>query len=476
MATQGVTTHIFKAMEITNKMMHNAPMMTLTCIMKRACFFSFGRVIIMALNIVLFEPEIPANTGNIGRTCVATNTRLHLIEPLGFRLNEKNLKRAGMDYWKDLDSPELIWAKYFVVTEDIDKAQLYYTLEYYNGWTSMQPTQALMIDYEMNNGKKFFEPGSGYDPKKPFANRDPRFYDSIETPFSIFGTTEDGTYNEYELQMYYLYKNVTIADFEKGKAAPDHTSITKDLVNEATHAGLGCHKWYDPLKPITDKQTITPFYPWFRLGEFYLNYAEAAYMCGKEDICREYINKVRRRAGMPDVTESGESLWDRVVNERRIELAFEFTRYFDVRRWMVADFYENIPVAGMRTMRLENNGNVETIYRMARVYDESKNNTKYYWNTSSEHANYVEANFGRDLNTVVTYKWLGKEYTVDYGDCALTITPTQKYFPADGRNYLMPIPQDEITKSKGSLVQNPHYDEAIPTAKVDIKFPTFEVK
>ena len=55
------------------------------------------------LNIVLFEPEIPANTGNIGRTCVATNTKLHLIEPLGFRLDEKALKRAGMDYWKDLD-------------------------------------------------------------------------------------------------------------------------------------------------------------------------------------------------------------------------------------------------------------------------------------------------------------------------------------------------------------------------------------
>ena len=55
------------------------------------------------LNIVLFEPEIPANTGNIGRTCVATGTRLHLIEPLGFRLTEKNLKRAGMDYWSDLD-------------------------------------------------------------------------------------------------------------------------------------------------------------------------------------------------------------------------------------------------------------------------------------------------------------------------------------------------------------------------------------
>lgn len=55
------------------------------------------------LNIVLHEPEIPANTGNIGRTCVAAGARLHLIEPLGFRLDEKSLKRAGMDYWKDLD-------------------------------------------------------------------------------------------------------------------------------------------------------------------------------------------------------------------------------------------------------------------------------------------------------------------------------------------------------------------------------------
>ena len=55
------------------------------------------------INIVVHEPEIPANTGNIGRTCVAAGARLHLIEPLGFRLDEKSLKRAGMDYWNDLD-------------------------------------------------------------------------------------------------------------------------------------------------------------------------------------------------------------------------------------------------------------------------------------------------------------------------------------------------------------------------------------
>ena len=55
------------------------------------------------MNIVLYEPEMPANTGNIGRTCVATNTKLHLIEPLGFKLSEKHLVRAGLDYWDKLD-------------------------------------------------------------------------------------------------------------------------------------------------------------------------------------------------------------------------------------------------------------------------------------------------------------------------------------------------------------------------------------
>jgi len=57
----------------------------------------------MNLNIVLFQPEIPQNTGNIGRTCVLTNCKLHLIKPLGFSLEEKEIKRAGLDYWPLLD-------------------------------------------------------------------------------------------------------------------------------------------------------------------------------------------------------------------------------------------------------------------------------------------------------------------------------------------------------------------------------------
>ena len=56
----------------------------------------------MNFNIVLYQPEIPQNTGNIARTCVLTDCKLHLIKPLGFELDEKHLRRAGLDYWKDL--------------------------------------------------------------------------------------------------------------------------------------------------------------------------------------------------------------------------------------------------------------------------------------------------------------------------------------------------------------------------------------
>ncbi len=76
------------------------------------------------LNIVLHEPEIPQNAGNIGRTCAAIGARLHLIEPLGFLLNEKSVKRAGMDYWDDLDV-----STYVNYTEFLEKnpnAKIYY--------------------------------------------------------------------------------------------------------------------------------------------------------------------------------------------------------------------------------------------------------------------------------------------------------------------------------------------------------------
>lgn len=91
------------------------------------------------LNIVLYEPEIPANTGNIGRTCCATGTRLHLIGPLGFSLSEKALKRAGMDYWKDLDVT--VYDDYKDFQEKNPNAKIYYA-------TTKAPNVYSQVNYE----------------------------------------------------------------------------------------------------------------------------------------------------------------------------------------------------------------------------------------------------------------------------------------------------------------------------------------
>ena len=70
------------------------------------------------IHVVLFQPEIPQNTGNVGRMCALTRSRLHLIHPLGFVINDRNLRRAGMDYWKSLDVREHADWPSFLACED----------------------------------------------------------------------------------------------------------------------------------------------------------------------------------------------------------------------------------------------------------------------------------------------------------------------------------------------------------------------
>lgn len=91
------------------------------------------------MNIVLFEPEIALNTGNIGRTCTATDTKLHLIEPLGFKLNEKAIKRAGMDYWDKLDVT--VYCDYQDFLERNPGANIYYA-------TTKAPNVYTEVSYE----------------------------------------------------------------------------------------------------------------------------------------------------------------------------------------------------------------------------------------------------------------------------------------------------------------------------------------
>jgi tRNA (cytidine/uridine-2'-O-)-methyltransferase len=95
----------------------------------------------MNLNIVLFQPEIPQNTGNIARTCVLTNSKLHLIKPLGFSLDEKHLKRAGLDYWQYLDLE--IHESYEAMREKYKDSTFYF---------STTKAKNIYSDVEMNSG------------------------------------------------------------------------------------------------------------------------------------------------------------------------------------------------------------------------------------------------------------------------------------------------------------------------------------
>lgn len=418
-----------------------------------------ARVTLLAASKLFNDPENPEGSifrgkydyeGKWDRAYKACKAMVERAEANGYALDDKY-----SEIWTDENSPELIWCKHFVATETDNKAQLFYPMELYAGWTSMEPVQALMIDYEMKNGKKFFEEGSGFDPKKPFANRDPRFYYSIVTPFSKFTTTTVEGTKEHDVQLYLYREDKVGADVSLYTGTyPGDWAKTPDVWSMTTWSGLELNKWYDPSKPITGDQTTTTHYPWFRLAEFYLNLAECAYMVGgKEQECRDYINKVRTRKDvmMPEVTESGEALWDRVVNERRIEFAFEFLRYFDVRRWKTAEFYENVPLCGMRTLIQKNTttGQMDTVYRMARLAKDVAKTSNYYMMDATTD--------GLQGKTIQTYKWLGKTYEIDYGECIFhSMTSTAKIFDPT-KNYLEPIPTNEIVKAQGCIVQNPGY-------------------
>jgi tRNA (cytidine/uridine-2'-O-)-methyltransferase len=93
-------------------------------------------------NVVLVEPEIPPNTGNVGRLCLATGSQLHLVKPLGFSLDDKTLKRAGLDYWADVDvttweslealqAGQSAAAQYFYLTTKTDRP--YYQARFQKG-------------------------------------------------------------------------------------------------------------------------------------------------------------------------------------------------------------------------------------------------------------------------------------------------------------------------------------------------------
>jgi len=216
---------------------------------------------------------------------------------------------------------EVIWGRPQNI--DVDQEVTVERLLFPNGWLGFahsHPLQNLVDDFEMANGMKIDEPGSGYDPQNPYLNRDPRFYKTI---------LYDGA----------PFKERTIETFTPGgQDSPDGFESAWN----ASETGYYIRKFIDESQcgcTSNAAGSSSPTWIWFRYAEVLLNYAEAMFKLGDEATAREYVNKVRSRPGvnMPAITDGGEALWQRIMNERRIELVFEEHRFFDVRRWKIAE-------------------------------------------------------------------------------------------------------------------------------------------
>ena len=241
---------------------------------------------------------------------------------------------------------EYIFARTFTVTngQQVVMNNLPRRWGAYGGWwASNGPSQNLVDDYDMTNGEPPFirtgsgaqmtqtvNPASGYDPQHPYANRDPRFDATIIHDGTVYhgATFEMWTASDGKTWGYDSYK-------QSGDNPRGDYVLKKFMPDDGT--------------PLSWQTTYTNPWPHFRLAEIYLNYAEAKFELGDEATARQYLSMVRARVNMPAIPASvtGEALRQRIRNERRIELAFEAHRFFDIRRWKIAGDIENRPIRGM---------------------------------------------------------------------------------------------------------------------------------
>ncbi|WP_158860592.1 RagB/SusD family nutrient uptake outer membrane protein [Lunatibacter salilacus] len=206
----------------------------------------------------------------------------------------------------------------------------------YHNWGGNTPIGQLADDFEMADGTKFDwnNPNHAAD---PYGSRDPRFYATFlyegaqwrQRPANLRDSDPQGI--------------IQVGQWERYNAATNRVDIVNGLDTRqgpiedwnGTYTGYYLKKFIDPN---VDHQYFRQEVPWrvMRYTEVLLNYVEACIELGEESEARTYLNMIRERAGMPPVTDSGQDLKERYRNERRVELAYEDHRYFDVRRWMIA--------------------------------------------------------------------------------------------------------------------------------------------
>lgn len=232
------------------------------------------------------------------------------------------------------DTEEDIFIKYFTSNQQ----QLLGLVSGPNGWHNWgtnAPLSDMVDDYEMKDGTKF----SWTNPEHaaaPYKNREPRFYASILYEGAVWkkrpadveridpvGVIQVGTWQKW--------------DAASGTMKLSYGLDTRKSVIEDWNGGYPGYYLRKFQDPAVDAQYFYQTVPWrwIRYGEVLLNYAEACIELGQDDEAKLYLNQIRKRAGMPPITETGAALKQRYRHERRIELAFEEQRFFDVRRWVI---------------------------------------------------------------------------------------------------------------------------------------------
>ena len=287
----------------------------------------------------------------------------------------------------------------------------------YHSWTSSEPTQDLVDDYETLDGTGVAHKFDWTNPAMaaaPYKNRDPRFYASILYDGAPWKPrTTDGAGID-------PYGEIQFGTYQIGSAGSPTPYFGLDTRNgpmenwNGTRTGYAIRKFMDPNPAIVDNNmpSVVPS-PLLRYTEVVLNYVETCLALGQEGEARAWLNKIRFRSGMPAITDAGDALVQRYRNERNLELLFEEQRFYDTRRWMIAP----------QTL-----GNKVRIMKITGTLKAGKTVNTYRYNTDNYNYSYIV----QELDPGVENRsWNDKVY-----------------FP--------PIARDEMNKNN-KLIQNPGY-------------------
>lgn len=269
-----------------------------------------------------------------------TGYKLNLSSPASFddaKTNYISIAMGGGSKATFVDataSSELIFARYFVAGKDEggENVGLNNGPNGYHNWAGNTPVENLVSDYENIDGTKF-DWSNPANKAAPYKNRDPRFYASIlfdgagwKPRDKISGNVDPA--NQIQTGSYQVGTG-TLAGLDTRQSSIENWN--------GSWTGYYVRKFIDIDPNVVDNNT-KQFIPWpfFRYTEAVFNYAEACIELGQDAEAKTWLNKIRFRAGMPALSESGDALRQHYRNERRVEMVYEEQRYHDARRWMIA--------------------------------------------------------------------------------------------------------------------------------------------